>query len=116
MEIRRDKSFQCALCDRSEDAKKGFGCDEIREKAIIPITHYEHRIDFYTCPGNFYTQSVCELLFIKEQFDKGVMPYGGALMEQPAKFIETMRLIDATQIRIEEEIRKKPVIRGKRGK
>ena len=108
IEILGMKSFQCHHClnNSNEDIRKGYGCNEIKKKTILSIKHYGQSIDFYTCPGNYFDFSINELIFVKEQFDKGVMPYGGDLMNQPAKFIEAVKLIDLTQNRLKEENKK----------
>lgn len=106
MEIMGDKNqtYQCNVClNKSSDARrKRFGCKELREKPI-PIINYNQRIDFYTCPGNLYDPSVENLLYIHNKFEQGIMPYGGALMDQPAKFIQAMQLIDAVSSRMSRE-------------
>lgn len=108
MEIMRNEVFRCDICStRAPEARRiSFGCKK-PSKDPKPIIHYNHRIDCYTCPGNLYEHSVENLLYIHSKFEQGIMPYGGTLMDQPAKFIQSMQLIDAVNSRIKEELKKK---------
>ena len=106
-----DKAFQCGVClEKNSDARrKAYGCKEYREDANkFPIHHYSQKIIFHTCPGNFYDSSVEGLLFVNEKFNQGIMPFGGTLMQQPAKFIQAMQLIDSVRDRLIKEATPKP--------
>lgn len=104
LEVMKDKIFQCRYClnNNSDARRKSFGCKELKENPQ-PIKHYNQKINCYTCPGNLYDFAVEELLFMQEKFNQGIMPFGGTLMDQPAKFISAMRLIEITRSRLEQE-------------
>jgi hypothetical protein len=89
--------FDCHKCaekypGRPELLKKErtiLGCFGIREQPI----HKIEGINYYTCIGNFCDESAISWVEAHSQFELGVMPFEGGYMDQPAKAIETMRVI-----------------------
>lgn len=70
---------------------------------------------FYRCPTNFVNFKCRDLINQNAQFNNGIMPYSGGLDEQPAKFVETMLIVD-NMIEQHREDQKKTLekINGKR--
>jgi len=68
------------------------GCETILDAAV-------HRIgkdlSFRTCIGNFVDKSVYSYLDAHRKYEAGILPYPGALMDQPAKILEVFQVIDA---------------------
>lgn len=54
-------------------------------------------IRFNKCIGNYTSKQVRYLLDSFLLFEKGVMPFEGALMEQPAKIIEVFNMIQSVR-------------------
>lgn len=65
--------------------------------------HMIDGIKYSTCPGNYYDENCANLIEASEIFDKGVMLYPGAYMEQPAKAIETLRIIRTYKVNYQLE-------------
>jgi len=51
-------------------------------------------IKYRTCPGNFYDLSLPHLLALHKQYENGVLPYPGSLMDQPNKILEVFDVIE----------------------
>lgn len=79
-------------------------CSVVSEKEIFQI---DNRLFYKLCPANYWNASSQELIGIYGKFDKGLLPYKGGIMEQPAKFIEVMDLIESLTIKQQEEMSKK---------
>lgn len=59
---------------------------------------------FRKCPGNFYTLALPHLLTLYRQYESGVLPYPGSLMEQPNKILEVFDVIEHhKRAKMEEE-------------
>lgn len=50
---------------------------------------------FTICPGNFYSQAVTSYIDLYYNYQRGVLPYEGTLMDQPSKIIDVFNTIDA---------------------
>ena len=81
------KRFQCDHCP--ERNRKAMGCTTIDSvKSIVKD------IEFRTCPGNFWETWALMLLSAHTQNRQGVLPFDGAMMDQPAKIVEAFSVID----------------------
>jgi hypothetical protein len=67
-----------------------------------PVAKYKDRIVFYRCPANFYSGYVAELMSHARHLENGLLPYSGGLLEQPAKLVELLTLLNT--LRLEDEI------------
>lgn len=67
-------------------------CQRINE---TPIHKIGETLQFKTCIGNFYSDSVGYLVAAFSKFEDGVMPYAGAYLDQPAKIIQAFDVISA---------------------
>lgn len=70
---------------------------------------------FYTkCAGNFYHQGFAQLLDVHRLFRKGILVNDGGLMEQPAKYLDLMNLIESFVVEKEIEQLKKSAKDGRK--
>ncbi len=69
-------------------------------------TYQLENIKYYTCIGNFYDKSVSSLYEMYTLYTKGVLPYKGALTDQPAKVIEIFQVIDGLRTDKIERLKK----------
>lgn len=89
--------FLCSEClkkyptqpDRLERERRAKSCFS---ELDIPIFH-EGELQYKKCPGNFFSDSAAMWIEYHNQFEKGIMPFSGGYFEQPAKAIQTMRII-----------------------
>jgi hypothetical protein len=97
-----NRKYQCTEClgqysGRSDAAimtekvRKLNGCSEIKNETIH---HINREILFSTCIGNFFSTSAVQWLSTHAHFERGTMPYPGALMDQPNKALEIFRVIE----------------------
>jgi hypothetical protein len=72
---------------------------------VSGIRNYQiENIRFNRCPGNYTNTQVRYLIDWFLMYEKGVMPFGGTLSDQPGKLIEIFELIQS--IRDEKEIQR----------
>lgn len=92
VEIVHNQSFQCGLCvlKMGESARESRKNCTGKNKRVRKLDE----ISYSKCPGNFYNVGYALLLDVHKNFRKGVMAYPGGLLDQPAKFIEAMNLIE----------------------
>lgn len=60
-------------------------------------------LKFYSCFCDHLDDSFDYLLFLQGQFEKGIMPYPGSLIEQPNKIIEVFKLISRLKAEYESK-------------
>ncbi len=65
---------------------------------------------YSTCPANFKNIGTTILINHYSKYKTGIMPYSGGIMEQPAKFVEVMDLVQ----NLIEELETKKEITAKR--
>jgi len=51
-------------------------------------------ITFTKCPGNFFSSQMLHMLGWYRSFKDGILPFPGSLVDQPAKVIEILEIID----------------------
>jgi hypothetical protein len=71
------------------------------------IFQSEDKLFYKRCPANFWSASCQEMVSIYSKFEKGLLPYRGSLMDQPAKFIDAMSIIERLTIEHQIEMNKK---------
>lgn len=67
-----------------------------------PVAKFKDKIVFYKCPANFYSGYVAEIAAHARHIESGLLPYSGGLLEQPAKLIELINLLNS--LRLEDEV------------
>jgi len=106
-----EKKFQCGECQnqyrnhqKADEMTKGVMQSKF---CVVPSDRHIHNIDgriwFKKCIGNYFLQSTSFYLELFKQYENGVMPYCGALVDQPNKIIEIFRVIG--QYRNEKEMK-----------
>jgi len=89
------KAYNCASClihNKEENRIKKKFCNTPSPK---PITDYKKYFNFYRCPGSFAASWAMEIISLNGLFELGQLPFEGGILEQPAKFIEAMRLVES---------------------
>ena len=51
------------------------------------------KVNFSKCIGNYYDAVWASWVNYYPQYEKGMLPFEGSLMNQPAKFVEVMDLV-----------------------
>ena len=51
------------------------------------------QVNFTQCIGNYYGAFWANLINYYPQYEKGLLPFEGSLMNQPSKFVEVMSLV-----------------------
>lgn len=51
------------------------------------------KIIYNKCIGNYYNGFWSSIINSSKQYDNGIMPFSGGIMDQPAKFVEVMNLV-----------------------
>lgn len=96
-----EDNFNCSKClsqykarpDREKHLdllKRRKGCQS--PGSVKPIVE---NIKFNICIGNFYSQVAAQYIDLYYNYQRGVMPYDGTLMDQPSKVIDVFNIIDA---------------------
>lgn len=57
------------------------------------VLHKIKDIHFKSCVGNFFDYSALSLLDAHDKLEKGILPFPGSYMDQPAKVMEVFKLI-----------------------
>lgn len=102
-----EDNFNCNKClktysDRPDYLKNKSSYDKSLEllqskKGCVkpgPSKYKIENIKFNVCVGNFYSQSASMFIDFYYNYQRGVMPYDGSLMDQPSKIIEVFNIID----------------------
>lgn len=113
IEIIYNVSLQCSKCVVKTDEKYR----ESRKGCTGKMPFKRPLVDgiFYTkCAGNFYHQGFAQLLDTHRLFRKGVLANQGGIMDQPAKYLEVMNLIESFVVEKEIEQLKKSAKDGRK--
>ena len=51
------------------------------------------KISYNNCIGNHYNGYWASIINYYQEYNKGIMPFSGGLLEQPAKFVDVMGLV-----------------------
>lgn len=59
-----------------------------------PAVKYKvENVNYKTCIGNFFDKTVVDLYEAFNNYERGVMPFSGSYMDQPAKIVEVFGVI-----------------------
>lgn len=114
-QVLHDSTYQCNQCtkrvpsQKTRDEKKG--CSKELDK---PFASWRDLIKFKKCPATFYSGYWASVIDNFRQYDKGVLPYQGSLLDQPNKIIEAYNLIESLKIEYESELMEKQAKAQKR--
>ncbi len=102
-----DTQFNCAAClkknkQQFRDTKKG--CNK---QALVDVAKYHEIYTFKRCPGALKSQTYIHLIEQHRQWELGVLPFEGGLLDQPAKYVEAMRLIESLKLEHQNDVLEK---------
>jgi hypothetical protein len=115
--------YKCSICkgkyrktpERDIKNRTRKGCFDIFPTPILSYRPQHtmegyHKINYLKCVSYFYNNACAEWINYSERFKMGYMPFAGSELEQPAKFVELMELVDNLKaehrIIIEEKAKK----------
>lgn len=98
-----NRRFYCNDCLSKYDSRRDKDQMLERERQIKncygnpgpSIHNINNEIFFSKCIGNYFDHGIANLISLNEHFQKGVMPFRGALLDQPAKIIEAFSVIES---------------------
>jgi len=92
-----------------EKLKAAKGCETLRPIPVHSIDTIDGKesLKFRKCIGNFFNYEVVSLLEMQRQYDKGALPFPGALSQQPNKIIEAFNIIASYRFDRAERERKR---------
>lgn len=102
-----NNEFHCGTCKKrasQETRDKKKACSIQSDKEIFQV---DEKVFYRRCPANYWSASSQELISIYSKFDKGLLPFKGSLMDQPAKFIDVMSIVERLTIEHQIEMNKK---------
>lgn len=117
-----DPEYDCRKCklryrgDHTRQTKhqERKGCFKIMDNAPVSFLPRYHmagsqKVNFHKCIAQVKDDFYAQLIGQHEYFNRGIMPYSGGMDEQPARFVELMKLIGNVQeeIRQQEESKTK---------
>jgi hypothetical protein len=86
------------------------GCDTIDEKPKYRIDN----INYHTCFCNFKHPSIYLFLNLHRQYEKGMLPFEGSLVDQPNYIMEVFSVL--SKLRTEKEIEDQKRIKAQDGR
>ena len=81
--------------DRVNRFKKSKGCGAVLDRTVDRIDN----IRFKTCVCSMKHPLTNNLLQINDMLGRGILPFSGALMEQPAQIMELLDIVDNAKTR-----------------
>lgn len=124
-----DRELQCSTCkvkynrmpERQNKYQERKGCfgqmqNVVQQYRPKHAMKGRSKILYYKCPALFYNSHVADLINYSASWEKGIMPYEGSYMSQPAKFVELMELVNNLMSEHREEIAQKEANYGKQGR
>lgn len=99
-----NREFICSVCQGKyasrtdaqamlEKVKRTKGCEVPHPQPVHRIAQSGLKLNYSSCIGNFFSPSAMHWVGYYNAFEKGVMPFPGGYMDQPAKLIDVMSVI-----------------------
>jgi len=98
------------MLERSRRSKGCWGTSEVIHRLLTPGGSV---IEFKTCVGNAVRDEWYHWVTLHRQFKNGVLPYGGSLVDQPAKALEIFSVIDTFEMQKMKEAASERQANGK---
>lgn len=119
-----NRRFFCGDCLSKYDSRRDKDQMLERERQVkncygLPgpsIHNIDNEVFFSKCIGNYYDPVVASLFSANEAYQKGVMPFSGALFEQPAKIIEAFSVIESIKRDTQLKAQQAQEAKAKRGR
>ena len=115
-EILSEKKWRCDMCIRSTDAatrKAVKGCEGGKQFSIRANGAEAFKLD--RCLGNYYSPAVGFWFRAYRQFQAGMLPFEGALLDQPAKVLDIFNVFESIEAEKAEAARKNAERKGAKG-
>jgi hypothetical protein len=102
-----DQAFNCAAClnrykkDHRDSSK---GCNTPASRVVA---EYQPFYKFRRCPGALKTNAAREIIGMHRLYEQGVLPFNGGFLEQPAKIVEAMGVVDALKFEHQKDLEEK---------
>lgn len=96
------KRRDCELVTKIEQTKRGCGKFLDRVKVEIDNMGYKSCL----CHQSFKHPLFSVYLSLSDKFEKGVMPFSGGMLDQPAQIIEVLSFISKLKQELEQEQQK----------
>ena len=120
--------YKCSVCkakykstpDRDFKNRKRKGCFDIYPTPLMSYRPQHsmigyRKINYFKCVSYFYNSACAEWINYLERFKSGIMPFPGSELDQPAKFVELMELVDNLNIEHRAIIEDRAKKYGKQG-
>lgn len=102
-----DPQFNCAAClkkHKENYRNERKGCNY---PASQPVAKYHDIYTFYKCPGAIKSEWAYRIIEMHRQYELGVLPFEGGLLQQPAKLIDAMRMVEALKLEHQKDVQEK---------
>ena len=113
--------LQCRLCkektpsQEARDKRKGCAIEATRViGALGQGDRHSTTFELTRCPANFWDGFAQEFISIYRLFERGVLPFSGGVMDQPAKLIQAMAIIEGLDLKEKAEQQKRMAANAKR--
>lgn len=113
--------LQCRMCKEktpSQEARdKRKGCAVEAPRVIGALGQGDRHAPTYEltrCPANFWDGYSQEIISMYRLFERGVLPFTGGVMDQPAKLIQVMAIIEGLDLKEKAEQQKRMASNAKR--
>lgn len=116
-EILAEKKWNCEACIRTTDEatrRAVKGCVGGKHFSIRHSGREVFTVD--RCLGNYYTPNIGLLYRAYQQFEKGVMPFEGPFLEQPARMIDMFGVFESLEAERQEAANKNAERKANRGR
>lgn len=107
-----ERDFQCSTCLRScpgapqklVEKRRNRACQEPSEQPRFMLeTPTGTRISYRTCIGNLYSEGWDHWIQVYRQYKRGLLPFPGSVLEQPAKVFEVFSIIENFEVELEKK-------------
>jgi hypothetical protein len=111
-----DEKLKCSKCIKrltQQVRDSRMGCSVA---ATADVFHYKRTYFWDRCPANMWNGAYQELISSYRHFERGLLPFPGGLMDQPAKLIECFDLIESLILEDKKNRQEQQMAQAKRGK
>lgn len=114
-EILSAKKWNCEACVRTTDAatrKAVKGCEGGKQ---FTLKQGDTAYTLDRCLGNYYRPAVSQWYRAFKLFEKGILPFAGPLMDQPAKVLDIFSVYESLEYEKQAIAQKNAEAKAKRG-
>ena len=101
---KRVEQFDCDACKGNEFLRQTWGCDEPTADPLFEIPCKGGREGIHQCPSKLVGDDgeAWEAVWLHGAWPEN-RPYSGGIYDQPAKYVEQMRILDIMKSLIDKE-------------